>query len=183
MAAFHDAFMRTMQFEGGYSNDPADPGGATYKGISRRYHPDWRGWTIIDALPTSVRFDDYHPLQTAVEEFYRNTYWNPLGLEVYAQPVAATVFDHAVNTGGPRDGGRLLQNALNLLNRNGTRYPDLVVDGILGEKSVAAYTAITPQDLDILLEVLRVLRGMHYVELMRKDPRRERWVGWFRRLA
>ena len=49
MADFHKALKRTAKYEGGYVNDPADAGGETYKGISRRANPKWDGWQLIDA--------------------------------------------------------------------------------------------------------------------------------------
>lgn len=35
------------------TNDPRDPGGQTCWGISRRYHPTWPGWRMVDAGTTS----------------------------------------------------------------------------------------------------------------------------------
>ena len=35
-------------------NDHRDPGGQTCWGISRRYHPGWPGWQLVDAGTTSV---------------------------------------------------------------------------------------------------------------------------------
>lgn len=37
-----------IKHEGGYVNDPDDKGGETYKGIARKFNPDWKGWKIID---------------------------------------------------------------------------------------------------------------------------------------
>lgn len=36
--------------EGGYANHPADKGGETYRGISRKANPDWVGWKYIDEV-------------------------------------------------------------------------------------------------------------------------------------
>ena len=49
-ASFKPAFDATMRNEGGYGNDPQDPGGETYRGIARKFHSKWEGWTTIDAL-------------------------------------------------------------------------------------------------------------------------------------
>ena len=37
---FEEAFSRLMGHEGGYSNDPLDPGGETNWGISKRSYPN-----------------------------------------------------------------------------------------------------------------------------------------------
>ena len=46
MANFEEAYYKTMGHEGGYTDDPSDVGGETYKGIARTYNPDWDGWTV-----------------------------------------------------------------------------------------------------------------------------------------
>jgi len=48
MAEFNIALQKTLAHEGGYSNDPNDMGGETYKGISRASHSVWKGWAIVD---------------------------------------------------------------------------------------------------------------------------------------
>ena len=48
MANFNKAYKKTAASEGGYSNDPEDPGLETYCGISRRHWPKWPGWKEID---------------------------------------------------------------------------------------------------------------------------------------
>lgn len=39
MADFQESFRIAMGHEGGYSKDPDDAGGETYKGISRKFNP------------------------------------------------------------------------------------------------------------------------------------------------
>lgn len=56
MAEFKPAFEQTIAHEGGYMNDPDDPGGETYKGVARKYWPKWLGWHIIDLLKRQAGF-------------------------------------------------------------------------------------------------------------------------------
>ena len=49
MADFDKALRKLLAIEGGYVNDPGDPGGETYKGVARRYNASWPGWSRIDA--------------------------------------------------------------------------------------------------------------------------------------
>lgn len=75
---------RTMTLEGGYINDPNDPGGETKYGISKRAHPN----LDIKALtkPEAVKI-------------YREEYWNEF-VDVNAPPnVRWKIFDMAVNMG------------------------------------------------------------------------------------
>jgi len=53
-APFQQAFERTIGFEGGYANDPRDPGGETKYGISKRAYPALDGCLspgLLDADP------------------------------------------------------------------------------------------------------------------------------------
>jgi lysozyme family protein len=189
MAQFAPAFERTLGHEGGYSNQPADRGGETYRGVARAHFPDWPGWQAIDrarggpAFPRSLGRDA--ALQRAVEDLYRRHFWDRLqGDAIPDQAVAEELFDTAVNM-GVRRSVRFLQEALNLLNRNQRSYRDLVVDGEPGPKTLATLAALLRTDggRDRLLALLNVLQGCHYVALMRADPAQEAFAGgWLRRV-
>lgn len=73
--------------DGGYTNDPTDPGGETKWGISKRAHPneDIKGLSLERAL-----------------EIYANEYWIPAGCDVLEYPFNCVVFDSAVNCGVSR---------------------------------------------------------------------------------
>jgi lysozyme family protein len=62
--------------EGGYVNDPADRGAETYKGISRKFHPNWPGWGVVDKhkpLKTNQFINDPE-LDKCVEDFYETSF-------------------------------------------------------------------------------------------------------------
>jgi len=188
MANFNPAFKRTLVHEGEYVSDPRDRGGETYKGIARRRHPGWEGWARIDkakrrrGFPASLRSDA--ALQAEVGNFYRRTFWEPLqGDALPDQAIAEELFDSAVNMGLTR-ATEFLQRALNVLNRGGKLYADLVVDGDLGSKTLAALHAYLKKDpAELLLKVLNVLQGAHYIQLMTQSPVQEAFArGWFKRV-
>ena len=188
MADFKPALKKILQFEGGYSNDPDDAGGETYKGISRRYHPDWRGWEKIDSLKESHNFPgncEADPnLEEKVGDHYRQFYWNRfLGDEISDQNIAEELFDTAVNLGVGR-AVSFLQQGLNLLNRNETLYADLVVDSSLGLKTLGALKTYLESDRpDILLKIMNVLQGKHYIDYMTRSPVQEKFArDWFSRV-
>ena len=82
---FEFAFNFTVGIEGGYSNNPKDPGGETKFGISKRFHPylDIKSLTIEQA-----------------HDIYLREYWNLAGCESVADGRAAVLlFDIAVNEG------------------------------------------------------------------------------------
>lgn len=188
MADFKPAFNKTLQFEGRYSNDPDDAGGETYKGISRRYHPDWDGWERIDSLKEGPNFPancEADPdLEEEVKDHYRQFYWNRfLGDEIPEQNIAEELFDTAVNLGVGR-AVSFLQQGLNVLNRNETLYADLVVDGSLGPKTLGILKAYLENDRpDILFKIMNVLQGKHYIDYMTQSPVQEKFArGWFSRV-
>lgn len=183
MAHFNQAFDITMKHEGGYSNNPNDVGGETYRGISRVYNPNWEGWEFVDSSKRAgLRIDDAF-LEPAVRAFYKQRYWDPNRLDNMPQPIAEEVFDTGVNLGIGR-AAKFLQRALNALNRNQLLYDDLVEDGTIGPKTLNALNVLTNADQWLLLKILNVLQGCHYLENMRKSPSQEVFArGWFSRVT
>ncbi len=59
--------------EGGYTNDPVDVGGETYRGIARRYNPQWEGWDLIDDTKPNIKHTNLDPY---VHKFYEEKYWD-----------------------------------------------------------------------------------------------------------
>jgi lysozyme family protein len=177
----------TLRIEGGYVNDPDDRGWETYKGISRRWHPSWDGWETVDRYKTvaeNVEMLDRllagnTELQKMVQGFYRTEYLVPFDA-IDSDEIRAELFDTAANTGTPKSSTKLLQRALNLMNRNGKTFPDLYVDGAIGPKTLEAYEK---SDKAVLLKVLNGLQFMHYVEVAENDPRQEKFFnGWMKRV-
>ena len=106
MAYFKTALDKVLQKEGGYVNDPDDKGGETYKGISRKYNPNWKGWSIIDNTKKEHPKDfkgylNRNPeLEKAVYDLYKDRYWDCFDLdEIPNQQVADIMFDTCVNQG------------------------------------------------------------------------------------
>lgn len=189
MAKFKDAFSRTMGHEGGYVKDTDDLGGETYRGISRKFNPGWAGWSRIDRAKRQRGFpknlDRDASLQVDIEAFYKQHYWDKFqGDSIARQAIANEMFDTGVNMGVVRAVG-FLQRALNVLNRNEKLYRDLVADGLFGPKTLAALRAYLKKDkADLLLKIMNVLQGMHYIEFMDKSPVQEKFArGWFKRVT
>ena len=193
MVDFNKALQKTLINEGGYSIDPDDAGGETYKGISRRYHPNWAGWSLIDAAKTDpdstfhANLEDIEELQTLIADLYKELYWDRFwGNSIPNQSIAEKLFDTSVNL-GVRRAVEYLQEALNLLNRNEKNYNDIVVDGWFGRNTLNAL--ITNLGLEknktptYLLKIMGTLQGMHYIEVMRKSPVQEKFArGWLNRV-
>lgn len=87
MSLFDVAFGIVVGLEGGYVNDPKDPGGETKYGISKRRYPN------ID-IPRLT-------LDEAKAIYFRD-YWNSEGCDKLEWTEALLVFDCAVNGGHPQ---------------------------------------------------------------------------------
>lgn len=188
--SFDKAYELTRKHEGGYVNDPDDLGGETYKGISRKYHPSWPGWGIIDASKSNPDFPqnlaEVPGLQEMVKNFFKAQFWDLFwgddvsGLE---PDIAYELFDTAVNLGVSR-AVAFLQLSLNVFNRNELLYPDLVIDGVFGRMTFEALAAYLKKDyLSHLITAMNVLQGHHYIEFMTRSSIQEKFArGWFDRV-
>jgi len=188
MANFNTAYNITLGHEGGYSNDPDDVGKETYKGISRRYHPDWEGWVIVDEAKNSTDFPNNLESDSRLDEmvklFYKSTYWNLFwGDELSEQELANELFDTSINMGTNR-AVKFLQKSLNILNRNQQSYEDIVEDGQFGQNTYRALSMYLAMDgIDYLYKVLNILQGMHYINYMTESPTQEKYArGWLKRV-
>jgi lysozyme family protein len=185
MGNFAEAYKKLIAHEGGYVNDKDDKGGETYKGIARRFNPNWEGWTIIDlyksrndlkSLDKDTRLDKY------VQDFYKKEYWDYFRLDTIPDPVAYEIFECAVNTGKSR-ATTFIQITVNILNKNNTLYPDITVDGKFGDGTYnALLKAIGSHGSRIVYNILNILQGSFYIELMLKNPVYEKYIGWFSRV-
>jgi len=188
MANFDEAYNITLGHEGGYSNDPVDVGGETYKGVARRYHKTWEGWQFIDMKKNDPNFPDClrgnELLDTAVRKFYKAYYWDVNLLDyVRSQKIANEMFDTGVNMGTSR-AGKFLQLALNLLNKNGKLWKDIVVDGKVGKNTLKALkSCLAYRGEGYVYKIMNILQGNHYLEYMQKSPTQEKFAyGWLKRV-
>ncbi len=171
MNAFQRAFAHTIGLEGGYVNNPDDPGGETIFGITRRDHPDL--------------WETGRPTLEQAQQRYRDQYWTPINVDGIAGisiEVAMELFDTGVNV-GPGTAAKWLQRSLNACNRNQQDYSDITVDGGIGPASIAAlrsfYRRWEGQADAIMLRALNVLQGAYYFELAETNVKYETFFnGW-----
>ncbi|WP_395664553.1 glycoside hydrolase family 108 protein [Methylocella sp.] len=95
----------TLKEEGGFSNDPRDPGGRTMRGITQKTYDELR--RRAGAAPRDVR----DIAEGEVSAIYRLGYWNAVGAESLPAGVDLSVFDFAVNSGPARAKKALAQAA------------------------------------------------------------------------
>lgn len=172
MANFENAFQLMITHEGGYVNDPDDPGGETYKGVARKSWPKWLGWHIIDLLKRQAGFpgnlDSNADLQSEVQAFYEIEFWNRIsGSLIQEQSIANSIFDFAVNA-GTTTSVTLAQMVAGS-----------PADGISGSKTVGTINQIDP---DYFLAAFTVEKIKRYVEICQKRPESKKYFfGWVTR--
>jgi len=81
---FDKAFEFVLKWEGGYVNNPKDPGGETKYGISKRSYPNLDIKNLTKEQAKSIYYADY---------------WLKAKCNDYAYPRDIIIFDTAVNTG------------------------------------------------------------------------------------
>lgn len=149
---FSKAFYALMADEGLWhlEHDPRDPGGETWSGISRKNHPRWAGWPLIDQAKADgvsvTRHRNFERIKALTEQFYEETFWRPLDCDKLPDGLAYELFEQAVNLGISRT-TYYLQLTLNCLNKplqNGAKEfgSDLVVDKAYGPATRSRLLAI-----------------------------------------
>lgn len=194
MAIFDISWAPLRQFEGGYDNDPHDRGGETYAGIARNFFPKWEGWPIVDKYRSLVGSNpkkltqtlaEIPSLQSLVKDWYRAEWWDRLGLAKLPQILADEIFEQAVNL-GKAGCGRKLQEIINAWNWDGkeTIFPDLVIDGAIGPKTLDALKILLAGRADArsLVHALNCMQGEHYIGLAARDATQRKYIrGWMKR--
>lgn len=132
---FPTALAFTLQAEGGFVDDPYDPGGPTNHGITLTTYRDAEG-----AARTVGDLQRISP--DTVAAIYRARYWQPVRGDELPAGVDLSVFDMAVNA-GPSRSVKLLQQALGCTE-----------DGELGPETLAAAAGVAASALiDSLAEM------------------------------
>ncbi len=183
---FQISFNKSMSAEGFISNNKSDKGGFTYKGISHVMHPAWPGWKIIDAAVAAgntSQLKNNEQLNKFVEDFYLSEFWNKIkGDALPSQLIANELFDSSINL-GVSVASEFLQKTINLLNRNGSLYPDIKVDGIIGSQTLAALNkCIAANGEKLVFNLLNFYQAKRYIEIMERDGTQEIFIGWFSRI-
>ena len=127
---FDDSFARLIGLEGGYVNDPLDPGGETRYGISKRAYPheDIAGMTLAQA-----------------KTIYLHDYWGKAGCDAAPDALKFELFDMAVNQ-GPAAAVRALQHAAGVAE-----------DGVIGPHTLMALQSMPPASLLYRFDAARLI--------------------------
>lgn len=146
--------------EGGYVNDPDDPGGATNFGVTigtmRRLGLDLTGDGRVDTADVKRL-----TRSQAIEIFIRHYFQGP-GINKLPAPLQASVFDMYVNAGG--NAVKILQS---LVGRFG--FPT-AIDGAIGPSTIGAAQAALAAAPDHLVDAYGIARRNYYYRLADRRP-------------
>ena len=175
----HDIADAIVAREGGYVNDPDDPGGATKWGVTigtlRRLGRDLTGdgrVTVADVKRLS---------QSQARDIYVEHYFRRPRIGDLPDKLHATVFDMYVNAGA--NSVRILQRLLGRMGQGVT------VDGVIGPQTIAAAEAAFRAAPEHLADAYGIARRNYYYALADRRPASRKYArrrdggkgGWIRR--
>ncbi|MHC0053035.1 holin-associated N-acetylmuramidase [Actibacterium sp. D379-3] len=165
--------------EGGYVNDPDDPGGATKYGVTvgtmQRLGLDLTGDGAVNA-------EDVRALTRAqAEQIFIDHYYRGPGIDALPDQIRASVFDMQVNAGA---------NAIRILQRLLRDMGQAVrVDGAIGPQTVAAAQSAAQAAPEHLADAYGIARRNYYYALADSRPASRKYArrrdggkgGWITR--
>lgn len=157
-ANFDAALKAILHHEGGYVNHPADPGGMTNLGVTKRVWEEWVGHEVDEKTMRNLTPEIVGPM-------YKVKYWDKIKGDELPTGVDYVVFDAAVNS-GPGRAAKWLQACVGV-----------DPDGGIGPKTLAAVNAF---DASQLVEDYAKRRLSFLMDLQTWDTFGK---GWSRRVA
>lgn len=163
MTDFEKALSITLKFEGGWADDPDDPGGQTMMGVTQKTYDDYRlGKGLPHASVHEITDDELH-------QIYYAGYWAPSGCDNFIWPLSACVFDFAVNSGVSR--------------------AMVALQTIIGANADGRFGPVTrglvqQQDPATLAVKLNAARRQYLAAIVAQNPRLQKFFpGWTKRVA
>ncbi len=152
--------------EGGFVNDPNDPGGATNYGVTihtmRALGLDLDGDGDVDVADVRAL-----PRARAVEIFIEHYYRRP-GIDRLPEALQPTVFDMQVNAGS--NAVRILQRLLRDMGQ------EIAVDGVIGPETIGAAEAVHAQAGQALVDAYGIGRRNYYYAIGDRRPASRRYA-------
>lgn len=125
---FEQCLALVLKSEGGFVNNPKDPGGMTNLGVTKKTYEAYVGHEVDEATMRALGPADVTPL-------YKKNYWDKVKADSLPNGVDYCLFDCAVNS-GPSQAVKFLQRAL-----------ALNADGVIGPLTIAAAEQRDPAEL------------------------------------
>lgn len=181
MAQYKNFFNFVLKWEGHFSKNTNDLAASgippDLKGVHTVYGVTWHTFqssckSLLNIEPTTSNFLNMKPDQAAV--FFKNLYWDKiLGDNITSNKVAYALVDFYWNSGT-----WATKNVQKMLNTNYNN--NLILDGNIGLKSIAAINAINNNKLfeDILTTRINFLAAI----VESRPNQKVNWDGWNNRI-
>jgi lysozyme family protein len=172
MADFNTFLPTLLKFEGGFVNDPADPGGATNKGITLKTFKAFAK-PLLGVEPTLANLKKLTNQQAGV--IYKAEYWDKVqGDAITLQELANILCDFYVNAGV--NATKLLQRVLNEMGA------DLPITGKIGPQTMNFMQGQAQNQAEVYRKY-RQGRIDYYQNLVKKNPKLKKFLkGWMNRV-
>ena len=170
---FKRAFDHVLLVEGGFVDNPNDPGGRTNLGITQA---TFSRWLKDNGLPGADVFDIQSEEAYSI---YRDNYWREGQCNKLPWPLSLYHFDGYVNL-LPKDAGRVLQRALKVFD------PEIGVDGIVGPKTIRTANKLDftlKDDQEVLAEYLWERIRLYLRKVRANNKKLEFLPSWLWRLG
>jgi lysozyme family protein len=146
--------------EGGFVNDPDDPGGATKHGVT--IHTMRRLGLDLDGDGEVSLADVRLVTKATARRVFIDHYFRRPGIAALPETLQASVFDMYVNAGS--NAVKILQRLLNEMGQG------LVVDGVIGPRTIAAARAAAKTAPDHIADAYGIARRNYYYALADRRP-------------
>lgn len=163
MNAFDTCLYFSLHWEGGDSDNPKDPGGATRQGITQKTYDRYRDKIGKHRQSVFLMTEDER------DAIYMVEYWTPIRGDDLPLPVALLAFDGAINQGVKRA-------SLALQKSSGAD-----ADGVVGGKTVIAVAKEYAKNPHAYITSLAQIRSQQYLNLD-NDVEETFERGWHNRL-
>lgn len=123
---YAEALKHVLTHEGGFVNNPKDPGGMTNLGVTKATWEEWVGHPVDEKAMRALT-------PAVVAPMYKRKFWDKIVGDELPQGIDYCVFDAAVNS-GPGRASKWLQGVVGV-----------DMDGSIGPKTLAAVKACDPK--------------------------------------
>ena len=156
-----EALKFTLKWEGGYTNDPLDPGGPTNFGIIQSRYDEYRTDEKLSKQPVKLI------TKKEYTEIYDKYYWKPVRAQWVTAPLGLVLFDTAVNLGV---GGCIARLQSSLKIPVTSKWTQAISDSIHTSDQVA-----------IALNICNLRIAKRYARVRQRSDQKRFLKGWLNR--
>ena len=179
MQTIHEITDEILRAEGGYVNDPDDPGGATNHGVT--IHTMRRLGLDLDGDGTITPHDVKKLTRKKAGEIFQQHYFHGPRINALPKPLQASVYDMYVNAGS--NAVKILQS---LLRNMGF---DIARDGVIGPQTIRISFAAFAEAEAFLVDAYGIARRNYYYAIADRRAASRKYArkrdggkgGWIKR--